>query len=39
MTEAEKNETMLDKATLLETKLDDAFFGGNAILQDLAVDN
>ena len=29
LTEAEANETLLDKATLLETKLDDKFFGGD----------
>lgn len=29
LTEAEANETLLDKATLLETKLDDKIFGGD----------
>ena len=30
MTEEEKNESMLDKATALEAKLDDKFFGGKS---------
>ena len=37
ITEAEANESLLDHMTLVESKLDDKFFGGIAVITELFV--